>query len=216
MNRPSMRIELRVQIMLLLLLLLAFPTYSASQNIHDIEHQWAVCQYQRQQSDEQIHCYNQLIALIRQSLTKDADNPTLNTLLAINLASLAGVEGGSSALGLIREAKDRIEHVITIDPHVLHNAPYVILGALYYRAPSWPISFGNNDKAKTLLKQAMKMNPNDLTTNYFYADFLSKQGKKAEAIQILKQALKFKINPEYQLADEGRKKDIRALLNKLQ
>jgi cytochrome c-type biogenesis protein CcmH/NrfG len=38
--------------------------------------------------------------------------------------------------------------------------------------PKWPIAFGDNAKAKELLETALKINPNGIDANYYYADYL--------------------------------------------
>lgn len=196
--------------------LFALSNNAAELNIEAMEQQWAICQYQQPSAEAQIDCYQQLIKQLHILLQADPNDPKLNTLLASNLASLAGVEGASNRLTLIREAKNRLEQVITKAPDTFNGAAYTILGTLYYRAPGWPISFGDDDKAKQLLTIALKRNPDELTTNYFYADFLAHEGKKQQAITRLKQALTFPIDPTRRLATEGRKQDIAKLLTELE
>ncbi|MZI92153.1 hypothetical protein F9817_02895 [Vibrio sp. CAIM 722] len=207
---------------LLNLIFIGFATTSQAAPAHQVsatytyETQWAKCQYQVTEKKQQAGCFSALITQLREAAKKAPDNPNINTLLAINIASLAGVSGVTKALGLIKEAKGILEEVIKKHPHAMHGAPYVTLGALYYRAPGWPISFGNDDKAKTLLEEGLKLNPYNSTTNYFYADFLAEQGEKQQAIIVLKKTLTYPSDPDYPVTNAGRKKDIETLLNKLQ
>jgi len=46
-----------------------------------------------------------------------------------------------------------------------------VLGTLYDKVPSWPIAFGNDNTAKTMLETALKINPNGIANNYFYGKF---------------------------------------------
>lgn len=201
---------------LTLMLLTSFSSFCATYQSETFERQWAICQYQTSLNTAQIKCYEHLIRQIKQLQTQHQDDLTLKTLHAINLASLAGVDDAPSPLKLIREAKDTLQEVINKDPSTLHSAAYVILGALYYRAPGWPISFGDNDKAEKYLKKAIAIHPENLTTLYFYADFLATQGKKKEAITYLNNALKLDISSNRTIANAGRKADIQRLLDKLQ
>lgn len=195
-----------------LLLFTSFSGYSAS---YQLEQRWAICQYQTSPAPQQLTCFKHLIKQIKQLQAQKKNDLTLQLLLAINLASLASVDNAPSPLKLIREAKDLAENVIKIKPDTLHSASYVILGALYYRAPGWPISFGNNKKAEKYLKKAITIHPNNLTTLYFFADFLAQQGKKEQALNYLNRALTLRIPSTHKIADQGRKKDIKALLDRL-
>ncbi|MCE0495836.1 tetratricopeptide repeat protein [Vibrio salinus] len=211
-----MRTPVCLKIFSFCFLLCAHFVFGADLSVYQTQTRWAVCQYDYENSDEQEGCFQTLIEQLNHIVTSEPDNMEMATLLAINYASLAGVTGGMKGLSLARKAKDILENVNTKKPDTLHGASYLTLGALYYRAPGWPISFGSKKRARTLLKKALKMNPQSLTANYFYADFLAQQGKADKAIRILHDALKIQINPKYQLAGEGRKRDIEALLLKLE
>ncbi len=60
---------------------------------------------------------------------------------------------------------------------------------LYYRVPRWPLVFGDNDKARELLTQAVSLAPNGMDANYFYADFLISEREYAAAYKVLRHAL---------------------------
>jgi Tfp pilus assembly protein PilF len=77
--------------------------------------------------------------------------------------------------------------------------------------PGWPIGFGDKDKARVLLEQALAINPNGIDPNYFYADFLYRQKDYRGAAAALDRARKAPPRPDRPLADEGRRKDIEAL-----
>lgn len=78
--------------------------------------------------------------------------------------------------------------------------------------PGWPIGFGDGDKADQLLREALKINPNGIDSNYFWADHLYRQKRYAEATAALHKALQAPPRPGRELADQGRRADIAALL----
>ena len=78
--------------------------------------------------------------------------------LAIALSTDAGINGGLSALGEVKEARRLLESAEKIDPAALDGSIYTSLGSLYYQVPGWPIGFGNDDKAEAYLKQALAIN----------------------------------------------------------
>ncbi|MNY67214.1 Tetratricopeptide repeat protein [compost metagenome] len=81
--------------------------------------------------------------------------------------------------------------------------------------PGWPVGFGDDEKAEQLLKQALAINPNGIDPNYFYGDFLLDQGRKDEARAYLDKALAAPSRPGREVADEGRRGEIRERLAKL-
>jgi len=78
--------------------------------------------------------------------------------------------------------------------------------------PGWPIGFGSDDKARELLEKALALNPDGIDSNYFYGDFLYRQGDRDGARRVLQKALKAPPRPGRALADEGRRKEIESLL----
>ena len=130
-------------------------------------------------------------------------------------SSYAGAKGGLGALGLAKEARGNLEAAIKIDPAALDGSAYTSLGTLYYRVPGFPVGFGDHDKARQLLQQALKMNPNGIDPNYFYADFLYTEGEYAAALPYLEKAAKAPPRPGREAADKGRHAEISALTAKV-
>ena len=127
-------------------------------------------------------------------------------------SSYAGAKGGLGALGLAKEARSSLEAALKIDPTALSGSAYTSLGTLYYRVPGFPVGFGDHDKARKLLQEALKINPNGIDPNYFYADFLVKEGEYAAALPYLATAAKAPARPGREVADKGRRAEIDALM----
>ena len=127
-------------------------------------------------------------------------------------SSWAGAIGGLGALGKVKSAKASLEEAMKLDPNALQGSAYTSLGTLYDQVPGWPIGFGDSDKADTLLRKALQVNPNGIDSNYFWADHLSRQKRYAEATAALEKARQAPPRPGRELADQGRRGDIDALL----
>ena len=126
--------------------------------------------------------------------------------------SYAGARGGLGALSLAKDAKKAFEQALSLDAKALDGSAYTSLGSLYYQVPGWPIGFGDDDKARELLEKALAINPDGIDSNYFYGDFLYRKGDRDGARRALNKALKAPPRPERALADQGRRKEIEALL----
>ena len=127
-------------------------------------------------------------------------------------ASYAGARGGLGALSVVKQAKKALEDALAMDPNALQGSAYTSLGSLYYQVPGWPIGFGDDEKARTLLQQALAINPQGMDPNYFLGDLLYRKGDYDGARQALGRALKAPPRPDRPLADAGRRKEIEALL----
>ncbi len=133
----------------------------------------------------------------------------------IVVSSWAGEKGGLGALGLVKQAKAIYEQAIQIDPKALDGSALNSLGVLYYKVPGWPVGFGDKDKAKDLLQKALSINPNGIDPNFFYGEYLVETKHTAEALPYLERALQAPPRPGRQIADTGRREEIRALLAKV-
>ena len=133
----------------------------------------------------------------------------------IIVSSGAGEKGGFGALGLVKQAKVLYERAIQIDGKALDGSAYNSLGVLYYKVPGWPLGFGDKDKAKELLQKALALNPQGIDPNFFYAEYLVEIKRSEQAAVYLERALQAPARPGRQIADTGRREEVRALLAKI-
>ena len=197
-----------------LALLLALPlTVSAAldDELKELQREWAEIKY-RQPAASQEKAFAALTKTADAVRGRYAGRAEPEIWYGIIAASYAGARGGLGALSLAKEAKKALEHALEIDARALDGSAYTSLGSLYYQVPGWPIGFGNDEKARELLVKALEINPDGIDPNYFLGDFLYRKGDKDGARQALGRALKAPPRPDRALADEGRRKEIEALL----
>lgn len=157
-------------------------------------------------------------ALAKQAAAAKAAQPKDAAALiweGIVLSSHAGERGGLGALGLARQARADFEQAIKLDPNALDGSAYTSLGVLYYQVPGWPVGFGDDDKARELLRKGLQANPDGIDPNYFHGDFLRDQGDWKGAAAALEKALAAPPRPGREVADQGRRKEATALLAKV-
>lgn len=176
--------------------------------LRSLQNGWAVIKYQEPNEDTQI---SQMKKLAKKAALVAAQYPAYaepKIWHAIILSTVAGMDGGLGALDDARQAKELLEQAIKINPDALEGSAYTSLGTLYYKAPMWPIAFGDNGKARAYLEQARAINPDGIDPNYFYGDFLVGTGHAKEAIPVLEHALKAAPRPGREVADAGRRQEI--------
>ena len=182
--------------------------------IAPIQTQWAEIKYnspEKQQAD----LYQ---TLAQQSHKIVESNPGLAEPLiwdGIVVSSEAGARGGLGALSLCKDAKQRLEDALKINDKALNGSAYTSLATLYAKVPGWPVGFGDKAKAEDLFKKSLSINPDGIDPNFFYGEYLMDRERYAEARTHLETALKAAPRPGRELADSGRRKEITALLEKL-
>jgi tetratricopeptide (TPR) repeat protein len=156
---------------------------------------------------------NEMIALAKQAdywVTNYPGKPEPMVWKGIILAARAK-HVGISALALVDEARGTLEKAVALDPQACESAGLNALGMLYHKVPIWPISFGNNKKARAFFTQALATSSN-LDTNFRMGEFLLDLGEKEAGMRHLKKALAFpdRGRPE----DLWKRKDIEELIRK--
>lgn len=182
------------------------------QQIGYLQTEWARIKYQTPGKDRQIKALNQLENHAASVTSTYPDRAEPKIWQAIILSTDAGIAKGISALGKVKEAKALLEQALEIDEAALNGSAYTSLGSLYYQVPGWPIAFGNTEKAEEYLTKALKINPDGIDPNFFYADFLIEDDREQEARLFLEQALKAPDRLGRTLADAGRRQEIKAKL----
>jgi len=183
---------------------------SLDQAIHNLQHDWGVIKYQTEQDKRK----DQFKALSEQAHQVSEKYPNRAEPLVwegIILSSYAGELSGLSkmkALSIVKQARDLLLEAEKIDPNALHGSVYTTLGSLHYQVPGWPLSFGNDKKAKEYLEKALAINSDGIDPNYFFGDYLVRQHKYTEALAALNKALAAPPRPDRPIADAGRRKEI--------
>lgn len=185
------------------------PAFDAE--LLDIQQAWARVNYETAVGDAREQAFD---ALEKRAEAFTKSHPVRAESLiweGIIESSYAGAKGGLGALSLCKEARGNLEAALKIDPTALQGSAYTSLGTLYYKVPGFPIGFGDHHKAAKLLQQALKLNPDGIDPNYFYAEYLYGEGEYAQALQYLGKATNAAPRAGRETADKGRRGDIAAL-----
>ena len=185
-------------------------------DIHAIEIQWEHIKFEEDGSSNQFEHIDALAKFAAGLVRKYPGRVEPLIWKGIVVSEEAGMASTLSAMGYAKTAKDILEQAYAKDPAALDAGAPTSLGVLYYRVPFWPIGFGDNEKARELLTQAVSLAPNGMDANYFYADFLMSQHEYAAAYKVLKHALSLPPQANRPLWDKNRRVVIRELMAKAQ
>lgn len=186
---------------------------SGEANLKLLQTRWAEINYQLPAADRE----KDFAKLSAEAASMVRNDPSAELLIwqGIILSTYAGAKGGLGALDLVKQAKASLEQAIKLDPKALDGSAYTSLGALYYQVPGWPVGFGDEEQAEVLLKKALTMNPDGIDPNYFYGDFLYREGRYTQAQAVLEKALAAPDRPGREVADNGRRAEVKALLKEV-
>lgn len=120
-----------------------------------------------------------------------------------------------SKMGFARRSRDFLARAYALDRGAAGGAAARGLGVLYYKVPGPPIGFGDRDRARRFLREALAVDPDGLDNNYFQADFLFSQGNRTAARTYVQRALRAPQDPSRPLWDAARRREARALMAKL-
>lgn len=215
MNRHHGKSMLSLLLMSTVLIIgIAMATEPGASTVPQVRDRWAQINYQLPKAQRE-SAFEDLLhqaERIRQAQPRDASALIWEGIV---LSSLAGEKGGVGALGLVKRARADFEAAIKLDADALDGAAYTSLGALYYQVPGWPLGFGDDDTARTMLRKGLAIDPDGIDANYFYGDFLRDQKDWAGARAALHKALAAPARPGREVADAGRRQEAQARLKEV-
>jgi tetratricopeptide (TPR) repeat protein len=208
--------RIRLVLALLAASLTSASTFAATpeEALRPIQDQWAEIKY-HVPAKQQAERYHALAEQARQLALAQPGHAEALIWEGIALSSEAGAKGGLGALPLAKAAKQQLESALKLDDKALNGSAYTSLGTLYAKVPGWPIGFGDKTRAELFLKKALAINPAGIDPNYLYADYLAERERYTEAQRYLDIALKAPARPGRELADNGRRQEIQALMAKV-
>lgn len=200
--------------LLLIATLSAMAPLPARAELADLQQSWSEIMYATAK-DGRSAALGRLAERARREAEEHPDDAGVLIWKGIILSTWGGEKGGLGALGLVKEARAALERALEIDPTALMGSAYTTLGSLYYKVPGWPIGFGSASKARQNLQRALEINPDGIDPNFFMGEFLIDQGDRAGARPYLEKALQAPARPGRELADRGRREEVRNLLAQL-
>jgi tetratricopeptide (TPR) repeat protein len=197
-------------------LALAETPQSPDAELAALQSAWAVANYETPAGDARVQAFEALSRRAEALVKAFPSRPEPLVWQGIVLSTYAGAKGGLGALGLAKQSRAALEAAMKLDPNALQGSAYTSLGTLYYKVPGFPLGFGNKSKAREYLQHALTLNPDGIDPNFFYGEFLFEQDEYAPALEHLQKALHAPPRPGREVADSGRRKEIEALIAKVQ
>ena len=201
--------------LLMTLLVAAAPAHAAfDDDLVSLQQHWAAARYQTS-GDQRKQQLEKLASEADAFAKKYSDKAESYLWVAVVKASLAEAINNLSALSLAKEAKASLEKSIELDPKAEDSYAYGMLGAMYEKAPGWPIAFGSDKKARAMLKKGLEQSPDGMNVNYFNAQYAFDNDDYQQALGFITKAEKATPTPPAAIW-AGRQQQIRELAEKIQ
>ncbi len=184
-------------------------------DILKVAEDWATVKYLSQSDGERKEKMEAVGAEANSLLKRYPDRVEAMIWDGIVTSERASLTWGLTALDFASRARDVLIEAEKKDPKALDAGAPTSLGVLYYRVPGFPLGWGDNAKARQLLKEAVQNAPNGRDAHYFYADFLYEQGEYQAAEEVLKKALALPHHPERPIWDKYFPKVMEGLLQRV-
>ncbi len=199
-----------------LVLALAVPALAQDAAFEELGQAWAHVNYEIKDPKAELAAARALAADAEAAARKSPGRAEPLAWQALALLCEADAHHSVASLQLVGRARTLLEHAAAIDANALGPGTiYANLGSIYAELPGFPVSFGDARKARAYLNKALAASPGGLDANYFYGDFLYRQGQASRAIDALEKALQAPARPGRALADRGRKWEAMQLLDKI-
>jgi tetratricopeptide (TPR) repeat protein len=166
-------------------------------------------------ADDKLFCFGEGVKFGEQGIEIDEDLLEATFWLAANYGSFGQEKGIMKSLSLVSPIKKLAERAIEIDEGYFYGGPWRVLGRLYHKAPGFPISIGDNNKAEECLLKAVELGPKFYLNHLFLAELYVSQREKAKAREQLEWILNAPLNKDHELEDEGYKIQAEELLASL-
>lgn len=124
------------------------------------------------------------ISASRHLISSDSNSVPGHYFLAMNLGQLARTKS-LGALKIVTQMEAEFDEVLDLDADFDFAGADRNLGLLYLYAPGWPVSVGNNSKARFYLQKAVKRSPDFPENHLNLIDAEIKWGDKKAAIATL-------------------------------
>ena len=190
-----------------------------SNDILQIARAWAHIKFEEHNSERQ---QKEISTLAKSAAALESEYPGRpepiiweGVLLSEGASMASDANSIFTARSLAYRARDVLLKAEKIDPAALEAGAPTSLGVLYYRVPSFPLAFGDKQKARNYLEEAVRLAPDGLDANYFYGDFLMQEHDYPRAVRVWKHALTIAVHADRPVWDQSRRIVIQQELAKI-
>jgi len=160
--------------------------------------------------------YEKGLAYAERLIQEQPDGVAGHYWKALNLSGLADVGTRMEGFKLLPKIMEELKRVLVLDETYDQAGVHRVLGRIYFKAPSWPISVGDKQKSLQHLETAVRLAPNHSTNHLYLAETLLDQGNKDQARRELEKVLQDGQNGLHPQALREDRQEARRLLEEME
>jgi tetratricopeptide (TPR) repeat protein len=146
----------------------------------------------------------------RKAVALEPNRPEGHFWIAANMGTLAESYGLRQGLKYRKPVKDELETVRRLDPAFQQGSADRALGRWYFKVPG--LFGGSHKEAEAHLRASLQYNPNSTASRFFLAELLADDGRKADARAELQKVLDAPLDPDWTPEDREFKEKARRAL----
>jgi tetratricopeptide (TPR) repeat protein len=151
----------------------------------------------------------------KQGVAADANSLEANFWLGVNYGLYGAEKGIMQSLALINPIRECLERARAMEESYFYGGPWRGLGRLYHKAPGWPISIGNIQKAVECLETALRFGPKFYLNHLYLAEAYAANRQPDKARERLEWIINAPLSARHEQEDLRYKGDAQAILKKL-
>ncbi len=155
-----------------------------------------VCKYlgDKYENDAKVPVLEKGEKFARKAIEINPDKVEGHFWLGVCLGRIGEERGVLNSLFLVGPIKDEMDKVLAIDPK--YDGAHHVLGVLYRKAPGWPLSSGDINKAEEHALLAVKYGPDRILNHIGLAEVYMAKDRNKEARQQLLIAIELPPEPD--------------------
>lgn len=139
--------------------------------------------------------YNKAVEMGRRAVEANNHRPEGHFWLGISIAAVGETSGILKSLGSVKDVKEEMKQVITIDDTYEEGGAYRIMGRIDHKVP-WLFG-GRKSRSYDYYQKALAIAPDNTYTHLFLAELLLDEGKTEDARKELMFIMDVKNNPRW-------------------
>ncbi len=184
------------------------------QSASELENNWAKIRYQVP-VNQRLSAFETLLISLNHAPLACLKTAEYQIVEAMIKGAMIKQQSSLIAIKKINQIKRLLDKATRNKPSAMNGQGWTLLGLLYDKAPGWPFSIGDDDKAKNAYLKGLEYNPDGIDANFYYGDFLRRKGLKQQAREYLLKASQATQQIGREIAHQGRISDVQRALAKL-
>jgi len=149
----------------------------------------------------------------RRAVELDDENPNAHYWTGVLMGRIGEERGILQSLFMVDDIMKAVQRTLELDPD--HGGAHLLASQVYRKAPGWPLSIGNRQKALEHALEAVRLNPDATNRMLNLAEAYIANRQRDKAIETLQKVLEMPLTPGDEVTSQMDKERAAELLAEL-